>query len=130
MSRLAAAAFIAFPLAVVAVVWVLWPQSIATETQATNDTGLQAGIATNTSAMVTALAPTVTPYLTSTPTRTPKPATSTPHATYGPKSQPGVYLVPAWTPTSTSKGTVEAAELVPCVTVTPDQYQNIDCEVL
>lgn len=104
------------------------PRTLVTEAE--GDTALLQGIATNESAQVTALAPTATRYVTSTPTRTPKPATETPRATYGAASPvAGIYLVPAWTETPANKGTVEPETLPPCVTVTPEQYSDTYCEV-
>jgi hypothetical protein len=104
------------------------PSTFVTKAE-TDSLDLWQTIAAGEAAQAAALTPSPTAYYTRTPTKTPKPATSTPHATYGPDSQPGIYLVPAWTPTSTNKGTVEAAPPLPCITVTPDPYRSYDCEV-
>lgn len=73
--------------------------------------------------------PTTTPYLTSTPTRTPKPATSTPLPTYGPHAtqEAGIYVVPAWTETAVPALTVNAMGPPPCETVTAIAYAQQEC---
>jgi hypothetical protein len=124
MNRLATAAFVSL-MAVVALVAYRVEQPRALVTEADNR-DLLAGIATNQAAQMTANAP--PPTATVTPTRTPKPPTATAYPSYAPDAAPGFYLVPAWTPTSTNKGTVEPG-IVPCVTVTPDPHKNQYCEV-
>lgn len=92
-------------------------------------TALLEGMATNQAAELTAIAPTETVYVTSTPTRTPKPPTSTPHPTYGPDASPGLWIVPAWTETSIVPMTVEAVGLPQCADVTPRPYADQPCRV-
>jgi hypothetical protein len=127
MSRLAPLSFLAI-LAVAALIAyrVAEPQRLVAEAE---NADVQLTIAVGVAAMASALTPTATAYASPTPTRTPKPATNTPEATFGSESSPGIYIVPAWTPTPANKGTVEPEVLPPCVNVTPDKYSDTYCEV-
>lgn len=96
-----------------------------------DNTSLLEAIGTEIKAGNAALTPTKTPYLTSTPTRTPKPATETPQPTYGPDAtqEVGWYVVPAWTETPVQALTVEAVGLPQCAEVTPRPYADQPCRV-
>jgi hypothetical protein len=74
------------------------------------------------------------PTATRTPTATPRPTLvptiqPTPWPVYGLSSPQAVMLIPKWTPTSIVAATTEPEHLLPCVTVTPDQYADVFCEV-
>lgn len=86
------------------------------------------GMATNQAAELTASAPTTTPYVSPTPTRTPRPATETPLPTWYPDASPGVRMVPRWTETPPVVDEIDVG-LPACSTVTPMPYVDTACEV-
>lgn len=89
---------------------------------------LLAGMATNQALALTAAAPTKTPYIAPTPTRTPRPPTSTPLPTWYPEAAPGLRIVPAWTETPPVVNEIDVG-LPACDTVTPRPYEDTACEV-
>jgi hypothetical protein len=125
--RLAAAAFISIIAGVVLVVCLNGPRrQLVTEAE-TSD--LAATTAAGVAALAEALTPTRTPYLTSTATRTPKPATQTPQPTYGPEASPGWYVVPAWTEVPPVASTVKSDDQPFCRVVTAEPYADQPCRV-
>jgi hypothetical protein len=125
MNRLAAAAFVSL-MAVVALVAyrVAEPRAIVTG----DNRDLWETIAAGEAAQAAALTPTAPPYVSPTPTKTPKPATHTPYPTYAAEASPGFYLVPKWTEVPVNTGTIEAG-MAPCIAITPNEYTDLYCEV-
>ena len=126
MSRLAAAGFFAIIGCVGLVAYrVAEPSHLYVEQ---DNRDVLETIAAGSAAMADALTPTKTPYMSPTPTGTPKPATNTPLPTYYPEASPGIRMVPQWTEVPPAAEEVNA-ELPPCATVTPRPYVDTNCEV-
>lgn len=128
MSRLATTGFIAIVAVAGLIAYrVAEPAQLVSES---DNRDLLAGIATDTSANLTAQVPTETPIPTARPTNTPKPPTATPDPTYVGQASPpsGYYVVPAWTETPPVAVTSEL-QIPPCITVTPTKFAAQGCNV-